>query len=109
MQALGLFPLPDDATLGQLFADLAAALRDANFTDTGRLPRPGNPWHAFFDADNLRRYRHGGINSHEVSAFAPVFYWDFGRRSSRTLRLFELSASTGWWRSRRSSERCPRT
>jgi hypothetical protein len=89
MRPVGLFPLPDEDVLGDLFLQIAEALRAHRFTDTGRLPRPGGPWHAFFDPENLRRYMRGGINSHEMSGLAPLYYWDFSRKHPDTLPLFE--------------------
>lgn len=92
MNPIGLFPLLDDAELAALFSDIAAALRAHRFNDTISLPHPGSPWHAFFDAGNLRRYLNGQANSYESSSVAPMFYRAFARKNADVMPLFEAFA-----------------
>jgi SAM-dependent methyltransferase len=99
MDPIGLFPLLEPEPLAALFSDVAAALRAHRFNETVSLPHPGAPWHAFFDAGNLRRYLNGQTNSYEVSSVAPIFYRAFARKNPDVMPLFEAFAiNRPFWR-----------
>lgn len=87
---LGLFELPGEEQLSEMWADLAERLKSLHYLEARRLPAQGRPYHLFFDPGNVRRYARDELNVKESSALAPLLYRAFARKHPEAMELFEV-------------------
>lgn len=86
---LGLFPLPSQPELDDLYSRLLRALAAHDYASTWSIPWPGKPWHLLREPQNLRNFLSRGNNAFECSPFSALYRRAFAAQRPDTVRLYD--------------------
>jgi hypothetical protein len=87
---LGLFPLPPQTELTDLFKRLVGALAAHDYASTSAIPFPGRPWHLVREPENLRRFLSGRSNAFEGSPWAGLYRRAFAAQKPEAVALYDV-------------------